>query len=30
MVNRSRAVRDGFEWGRRFIRQKIEAPADAL
>jgi hypothetical protein len=24
------AVRDGIEWGRRFIRQKIEAPAGAV
>ena len=29
-LTEAEAVHDGFEWGRRFIRQKIEAPADAL
>jgi hypothetical protein len=29
-LTEAEAVRDGFEWGRRFIRQKIEGPADAL
>jgi len=29
-LTEAEAVRDSFEWRRRFIRQKIEAPADAL
>jgi hypothetical protein len=30
MLTEAEAVRDGFEWGRRFARQKIEASADSL
>jgi hypothetical protein len=29
-LTEAEAVRDGFEWGRRFVRQKIEASADSL
>jgi hypothetical protein len=29
-LTEAEAVRDGFEWGRRFIRQKSETPADSV
>ena len=29
-LSEAEAVRDGFEWGHRFVRQKIEASADSL
>jgi|GraSoi_2013_40cm_1033754.scaffolds.fasta_scaffold174377_2 hypothetical protein len=29
-LTEAEAVRDGFDWGRRFIRQKMEASADAV
>jgi hypothetical protein len=29
-LTEAEAVRDGFEWGRRFVRQKLEGSADSL
>jgi hypothetical protein len=29
-LTEAESVRDGFEWGRRFIRQKSETPADSV